>query len=195
MAAAKFFTTPAAWRAWLAQHHATKAEILVGFWKTKTGKACITWSESVDEALCFGWIDGVRRGLDDDSYSVRFTPRRPTSIWSAINVAKIEALRAAGKMHPAGEAAFAKRTAARTAVYSFERTAAPELTADEAAQLRAHAKAHAWFESQPPWYRRTALHWVVSPKRPETRARRLATLVEDSARGERVKPLRAPKRR
>ena len=148
----------------------------------------MTWSESVDEALCFGWIDGVRRTIDDTAYTIRFTPRKPTSIWSAINVAKVEKLRAAGKMRPAGEAAFAKRTAARTGVYSFERKEAAVLAPEEAAQFTAQATA--FFAAQAPWYRRTATHWVVSAKKPETRAKRLATLIADSAAGLRIAPLR-----
>jgi uncharacterized protein YdeI (YjbR/CyaY-like superfamily) len=185
----RFFATPAAFRAWLDANHATKSELLVGFYKIRSEKPSMTWPESVDEALCFGWIDGVRRSLGADAYTIRFTPRKPTSIWSAINVAKVKSLRAAGKMRPAGEAAFAKRTAARTGVYSFERSEAAVLPAAHAAQLEAEPKAAAWFAAQAPWYQRTAIHWVISAKREETRERRLAELIRDSRAGRRIKQL------
>jgi uncharacterized protein YdeI (YjbR/CyaY-like superfamily) len=187
-----FFATPAAFRRWLAANHAKKRELLVGFYKTSSGKPSITWPESVDEALCFGWIDGVRKSLGAEAYTIRFTPRKPTSIWSAINVAKVEALRKAGKMQPAGEAAFAQRTAERTGVYSFERAEAAKLSPAEARALKANPGAAAFFAAQAPWYRRVAAHWIVSAKREETRARRLATLIADSAAGRTVKPLTRP---
>jgi uncharacterized protein YdeI (YjbR/CyaY-like superfamily) len=187
-----YFATPAAFRAWLDANHATAPELLVGFYKTTSGKPSITWPESVDEALCFGWIDGVRKSLGADAYTIRFTPRKPTSIWSAINVAKIEALRAAGKMRPAGETAFAKRTAARTGVYSHERNAAAKLSPAQATLLAANAKAAAWFAAQAPWYQRTATHWVISAKQEATRERRLAELIRCSAAGRRIGPLTQP---
>jgi uncharacterized protein YdeI (YjbR/CyaY-like superfamily) len=190
----RFFASAADWRAWLAANHGDAGELLVGFWKTATKKPCMTWSESVDEALCFGWIDGVRKGLGDASYSIRFTPRKPNSIWSSINVAKVEALRASGKMMPAGEAAFGHRTAARTGVYSFERAEAAVLPPAMAKRLRANAAASAWFDAQPPGYRKTATHWVISAKQEETRERRLETLIEDSTNGLRIKPLRVLKK-
>src|SRR5258708_2423116 len=183
-----YFKTPADFRSWFERHHASTSELWVGFYKTSSGKPSITWPESVDAALCFGWIDGVRRSLGADAYAIRFTPRKPTSIWSANNVAKVEALRKAGKMQPAGEAAFAKRTAARTGVYSFERAEAAKLSAAETRALKANPKAAAFFAAQPPWYQRTAAHWIVSPKRADTRARRLATLIADSAAGRTIKP-------
>lgn len=186
----RFFASPAAFRAWLEKNHATASEILVGFHKRATGKRSLTWSESVDEALCFGWIDGLRRKLDDEAYTIRFTPRKPTSIWSAINVAKVTALRQAGKMTPAGEAAFAKRTAAKTGVYSFERNEAAKLSPAHEKRLAANKRAAAYFAEQPPWYRRTATHWVISAKKAETRDKRLAELIADSAAGRRIKQLR-----
>jgi uncharacterized protein YdeI (YjbR/CyaY-like superfamily) len=189
----KFFPTPAKWRAWLEAHHETAAELLVGFYKTSTGKPSITWPESVDEALCFGWIDARRQSLGDDAYTIRFVPRKPTSIWSAINVAKVKALTSAGKMRPAGERAFAKRTAAKTGVYSFERNEAAVLAPAQAARLRANAKAAAFFTAQAPWYQRTAIHWVISAKQEATRERRLQTLIADSAAGRRIGPLTPPK--
>jgi uncharacterized protein YdeI (YjbR/CyaY-like superfamily) len=186
----KFFATPGQFRHWLARNHATATELVVGFHKRATGTPCMTWPESVDEALCFGWIDGIRRRIDANTYSIRFTPRKPTSIWSAINVRKVEALRAAGKMMPAGERAYAHRTDAKTGVYSFERNEAAVLPAAYARQLRAHEAAHAYFEAQPPWYRRTSIHWVISAKKEETRERRLATLIADSAAERWIGPLR-----
>ena len=192
----KFFATPAAFRAWLEKHHATARELLVGFYKKASGKPSITWPESVDEALCFGWIDGIRRSHGADAYTIRFTPRRPTSIWSAVNVARVKELTAQGKMAPAGLAAAALRTPERTGLYSFERRALPaELAPEHDRLLRANAKASAFFDAQPPWYRRGAIHWVTAAKRDETRARRLAELIRESAAGQLVKPLRRPARR
>lgn len=185
----RFFATAAAFRAWLDANHGDTTELVVGFYKKSSGKPSMTWPESVDEALCFGWIDGVRRSLDADAYTIRFTPRKPTSIWSAINVAKVAALRTAGKMRPAGEAAFAKRSASRTAVYSFERKDPAKLSKAQLATLDAHPKAAAWFTAQAPWYQRTAIHWVISAKREDTRERRLAELIRDCAAGRKIKAL------
>lgn len=192
MAAPKFFATPAAFRAWLAKHHASKTELLVGFYKRASGKPSMTWSESVDEALCFGWIDGKVTSLGPSAYAHRFTPRKPTSIWSAINVAKVAALRKAGKMQPAGERAFALRAAAKTAVYSHERDEAAVLSPAQEARLRANAAASAFFDAQPPGYRRTAIHWVISAKQEATRERRFAQLISDSAAGRRIALLSRP---
>jgi uncharacterized protein YdeI (YjbR/CyaY-like superfamily) len=188
----KFFATPARFRAWLEAHHAKQTELLVGFYKKGSGKPSITWPESVDEALCFGWIDGVRRSLGDDAYTIRFTPRRPKSIWSAVNVARVAELEQLGKMAPRGLRAFAARTPERTGVYSFERHAAAKLTPAQDRQLRANRKAAAFLDAQPPWYRRATTHWVISAKREETRARRLAHLIRDSAAGRTIGPLTRP---
>jgi uncharacterized protein YdeI (YjbR/CyaY-like superfamily) len=187
-----FFETGAQFRDWLAEHHDTATELLVGLWKASSRKPSMTWPESVDAALCFGWIDGVRRRRDDQSYTIRFTPRRPGSIWSAVNVAKAQALVAAGLMAPAGEVAFAARRDDRTAVYPHEQggDAVLTLTADEQARLRAVPAAWAHFEAQPGWYRRAVVHWLHSAKRVETRARRLEQLVADSAAGQQVAPFR-----
>ena len=187
-----FFDSPAAFRAWLEEHHATETEVLVGFWKAATGRPSLTWSQSVDEALCYGWIDGVRRGLDDESYTIRFTPRKARSKWSLVNVRKVGELTAQGRMRPAGLATFEARREEDTGVYSFERNEPAQLDAAAAARFRAEPEAWAWFERQPPSYRRPALHWVVSAKRAETRERRLAQLIADSAAGRRVPPLRRP---
>lgn len=187
-----FFATPVEFRAWLEANHATARELLVGFYKRGLGKRSISWPESVDEALCFGWIDGVRKSLSDEAYTIRFTPRRPTSIWSAINVAKVAALEELGRMTPAGRRAFAARRPERTGVYAFERSGDAELTPDEARTLRANAPAAAFFDAQAPGYRRTALHWVVSAKRAATRARRLDQLIADSAAGRKIGLLARP---
>lgn len=190
----RFFATPEHFRAWLEANHASKTELLVGFHKKGTSKPSITWPESVDEALSFGWIDGVRRSLGADAYSIRFTPRKKTSHWSAVNVARVAELRKLGRMRPSGLAAFAHRTDERTAKTSYERETPAELSPLEERRLRANRRAAAFFDAQPAWYRRTVLHWVVSAKREETRERRLAQLIEDSAAGRTVAHLtRKPK--
>jgi uncharacterized protein YdeI (YjbR/CyaY-like superfamily) len=186
-----FFQSAGEFRDWLTAHHDTASEVLVGFHKRGTGRPTMTWSESVDQALCFGWIDGVRRSFGGDAYTIRFTPRKPKSTWSNINVAKVEALTRQGLMHPAGLTAFAQRDPAKTGVYSFENTA-DGLTPEDEAEFRRDAPAWAWFEGQPPGYRRTAAHWVRSAKRETTRRSRLETLISDSRAGRRVKPLRPP---
>jgi uncharacterized protein YdeI (YjbR/CyaY-like superfamily) len=152
----------------------------------------MTWPESVDQALCFGWIDGIRRRIDDERYSIRFTPRKPRSTWSAVNVKRIQELVAQGLVAPAGVAAFERRSDDRTAIYSHEQRTAAKLEPDQERRLEANARAHAFFASQPPWYRRAAIHWVTSAKKPETRERRLAQLIECSAAGRPVPPLARP---
>lgn len=186
-----FFKTPDHFRAWLEQHHANRSELLVGFYKVGSGKRSITWPESVDEALAFGWIDGIRRGIDAVSYSIRFTPRKPTSIWSAVNIKRVAELTAAGRMSAAGLAAFARRDAKRSAIYSYERANA---AFDEAALAAIHADATAWahYQREPPYYRHLVAHWVTSAKKPETRARRLQTLIDCCRRGQRI-PSQAPR--
>jgi len=188
----RFFSTPAAFRAWLQAHHQTEKELLVGFHKKGSGKPSMSWPESVDEALCFGWIDGVRRSLGDDAYTIRFSPRRPGSIWSANNVKKVAQQKKLGNMSAAGLRAFAARKPERTGVYSFERDQAASLTPAQETALRANRKAAAFFDAQAPWYRRAALHWVVSAKREETRDRRLEQLIAHSAAGRTVPPLTRP---
>jgi uncharacterized protein YdeI (YjbR/CyaY-like superfamily) len=185
----EFFASAQEWRRWLVAHHQTEPECLVGFIKASTGAANMTWSESVDQALCFGWIDGVRRGIDERSYSIRFTPRKPTSIWSSINVAKMERLAAAGLVLPAGEEAFAQRTERKTAIYSYEREPS-SLSVAEAAAFQADPVAWAYFTGQAPSYQRSAIHWVLGAKRAETRTRRLAQLIADSAQGQRLRQYR-----
>jgi uncharacterized protein YdeI (YjbR/CyaY-like superfamily) len=188
----RYFATPAEFRAWLEAHHADETELLVGFYKRGSGRPSITWPESVDEALCFGWIDGVRRSIDAESYSIRFTPRQKRSTWSAVNIKRVGELITEGRMTPAGRAAFERRTDDRSVIYSHERRHPPELEPDQQARFEAAAGAWEWFAAQAPFYRRQALHWVTSAKRPETRERRLAALIEDSAAGRKVKPLRPP---
>ena len=191
----KYFATPAAFRAWLEANHATSTELLVGFYKKGSGKPSITWPESVDEALCFGWIDGVRRTVDDERYTIRFTPRKARSTWSAVNMERVAELTRLGRMRPPGLAAFARREAAHSQIYSYEQRS--EATLDDAAEgaFRANARAWEFFEAQPPWYRRTAIYWVMTAKRDETRHKRLATLIDDSAHGRRIGPLSRPENR
>ena len=189
---AVFFKTAAAFRAWLARHHDSATELLVGFHKVGSGRKSVTYQEALDEALSFGWIDGVRRSLDDESYSIRFTPRKPTSIWSAVNIRRVKELEAAGRMEPAALAAFAKRDEKRSAIYSYERGAAV-LDGEALETFAASKKALEFYERQAPWYRRTTAHWVSSAKRPETRDKRLRTLIDYSARGERIPMLTPPK--
>ena len=187
-----FFETPAALRDWLDEHHTTADDLIVGAWKKSTGKRSLTWPEIVEEALCVGWIDSIRRSVPDDGWTIRLTPRRKGSTWSAVNVAKVAELREAGRMHAAGEAAFAARRADRTGVYSFERVGVPELAPEDEARFRANDAAWTWFSARPPSFRKQALHWVLSAKRAETRARRLATLIEDSAAGRPIPQMRRP---
>jgi uncharacterized protein YdeI (YjbR/CyaY-like superfamily) len=194
MSEAKFFATSSALRAWFEENHQTEVELVVGFHKRGTSRESITWSQSVDEALCFGWIDGVRHSLGDAAYTIRFTPRRSTSNWSAINLARVASLTNLGRMRPAGLRAFEARKPEKTGVYSFERNKAARLTMPQEKRLRANRKAAAFFDAQPPWYRRTVIHWVITAKREETRERRLSTLIRDSASGRRVPQLTRPAR-
>jgi uncharacterized protein YdeI (YjbR/CyaY-like superfamily) len=170
-----FFATPADWRAWLEANHATAAELSVGFWKRDCGKPSITWPQSVDEALSFGWIDGVRHRIDDESYRIRFTPRRPGSIWSQVNLKRFEELKAEGRIAPAGQAAL-DAAKARGPTYSYERPA-DDFTAAETKLFKAERKAWAYWQSCPPGYRKLNTHRVTSARKPETRARRLAQLI------------------
>lgn len=184
----RFFVTQAAWRRWLAANHATRAELVVGFWRVSTGKACITWPQSVDEALCFGWIDGLRRGVDAESYTIRFSPRKPTSKWSRVNLTRFAELDAAGLVHDAGRAARAKWDDGREAGYSYE-TSRIELDPPALAKLKANAKAYRFWQAQVPSYRKICANWQASPKREETRASRLATLIDCCARGKAIPPV------
>jgi len=180
-----FFAAPAAFRRWLEKNHEKAAELLVGFYKKDSGKPSITWPESVDEALCFGWIDGIRRRIDDVSYSIRFTPRRRGSIWSAVNIRRATELSKQGLMSPAGLRAFEARDEKKSATYSYEnrpRALAPEYEK----RFRANKKAWEYWTAQPPGYRRLITYWVMEAKKDETRERRIATLIADCAAGRRV---------
>ena len=177
-----FFATCEGFRSWLDANHASATELLVGFYKRGSGKPGLTWPESVDEALCYGWIDGRRRGLDAESYTIRFTPRKPRSKWSAVNLRRVPELVAEGRMLPAGLAAYERRVEAG---YSYER-AAPAFSAEHEARFRADPGAWVFWEAQPPGYRRLNTFRVVSAKREETRHRRLERLIEACVRGERL---------
>jgi uncharacterized protein YdeI (YjbR/CyaY-like superfamily) len=188
-----FFATAADWRRWLEAHHDSHDEVWVGFYKRRTGKPSITWPESVDEALCFGWIDGLRKSVDAHRYMIRFTPRRAGSNWSAVNVRRVAELKTRGRMHATGLRAFAARTQDKTGVYSYERRKPLRLPSAYLEQLRANPSASTFFAAQAPWYQRTATGWILSAKREETRLKRLAILIEDCARGRRIGPLERPK--
>lgn len=190
-----FFATPEDFRAWLEAHHDTEAELLVGFHKKGSGRPSITWPESVDQALCFGWIDGVRRRIDEHSYSIRFTPRTPRSNWSAVNVRRVGELTELGHMRPPGLAAFERRGDDRTAIYSYEQRKTAKLDADQQRRFKANPGAWKWFQAQPAGYQRTATYWVISAKRPQTRERRLEQLIEDSAAGRTIRSLTRPSER
>lgn len=177
--APRFFASSAAWRKWLHAHHAKQTELLVGFYKRDSGRPCMTWSESVDEALCYGWIDGVRKSIDDTRYSIRFSVRKPTSIWSKVNIAKAEALIASGRMMPAGLEKFQRRTSAKSGVYAFEQG---EIAFDAPTARIFQADRAAWefFQKQGAYYRKRMTWWVINARRPETRQKRLAKLIEAS---------------
>jgi uncharacterized protein YdeI (YjbR/CyaY-like superfamily) len=184
-----FFETPEQFRAWLERRHETESELLVGFHRKGSGRPSITWPQSVDEALCFGWIDGIRRSIDAESYSIRFTPRKPTSNWSSVNIGRVAELTKEGRMRPAGLAAFERRSEKRSGIYSYEQRQSARLTPEQEAELRSNERAWSFFQSQPPGYRQQATYWVTTAKREETRARRLATLIDDSANSRRLRHL------
>lgn len=187
-----FFAAPADVRRWLDANHESVSELWVGFYKKASGRASITWPESVDEALCVGWIDGIRKTIDEASYKIRFTPRKRTSTWSAVNIGRVAALTREKRMRPAGLRAFEQRSEAKSGIYAYEQRESAAL--DEAAlrQFRARPKAWEFFQSQPPWYRKMAIWRVVSAKRDETRAKRLAVLIADSEAGRRIRELTRP---
>jgi uncharacterized protein YdeI (YjbR/CyaY-like superfamily) len=184
-----FFEQPAAFRAWLDRHHTSETALWVGFHKAASGRPSLTWPQAVDEALCFGWIDGVRKRVDESRYMIRFTPRKPRSIWSAVNIARATELTTLGRMAPAGLAAFERRTAERSAIYAYEQRRHPELAPAQARAFRRNRAAWDFFRAQAPSYQRIALFWVVSAKRDDTKARRLDVLIADSAAGRRIGPL------
>ena len=190
-----FFDSPEALYSWLAEHHDTATEVFVGYYKKATGKQTMSWSEAVDQALCFGWIDSVMRSLDSERHMQRFTPRKSGSNWSKVNVEKVAKLEAAGLMTDAGRRAFEARTDAKTGVYSFEADRPEELPPEFDEKLATNERAHEYFTNRAPSYRRTAIHWVVSAKREETRLRRLRQLIESSAKGEDLPQFRWSKKR
>ena len=171
----RFFATPDEFRRWLAAHHREADELLVGFYKRDSGRPSITWPQSVDEALCFGWIDGVRRSIDEHSYSIRFTPRRKGSIWSTVDIKRAAELKELGRMDPAGLAAFEARRDDCAAVYSCEQRKTAELPPPMLKALKGNARAWKDFESRPPWYQRGVAHWILSAKRDETKNRSAST--------------------
>lgn len=187
----RFFETAADLRDWLAANHESADQLWVGLYRKASGRPSITWPQVVDEALCFGWIDGIRKGIDEISYRNRITPRRKGSNWSAINIARVAELEAEGRMQPAGRRAFEARDEAKSRVYSYERTTMA-FDAEAEATFRANAAAWEWFDRVAPYHRKAATYWVMSAKRPETRARRLATLIEHAAVGRQVPPLTSP---
>ncbi|HYK21873.1 MAG TPA: YdeI/OmpD-associated family protein [Pyrinomonadaceae bacterium] len=178
----KFFSTPAQFREWLDKNHDSATELLVGFHKKSSGKNSITYAEALDEALCFGWIDGVRRNLNETSYTIRFTPRKPRSIWSLVNVRHVERLKKEGRMHPAGLEAYERRDPQRTGIYSFEKEPV-SLAPTYEKTFRQNKKAWKFFEAQAPYYKKLATHWLMSAKKEETRLRRLQHLIERAEKG------------
>lgn len=182
----RFFKSQAEFRNWLEENHDQAKELLVGFYKKGSGRAGITYPQALDEALCFGWIDGVRKSLDDASYTIRFTPRRPGSIWSAVNIEHVRRLTEQGLMKEPGLRAFQDRDPKKTERYSYEQRKTVSLDPVYEERLKANDKAWSFFQAQPPWYRRVTQWWVMSAKKEETRARRLAALIESSERGERL---------
>jgi len=186
-----FFQSAAGFRDWLEREGETRSELWVGFYKKASGKPSISYPEAVDEALCFGWIDGLRKTVTPDAYTIRFTPRKPKSQWSSINIKRVQELSRTSRMRPAGLKAFEGATS-QSRKYSYEQRDRARFGAPQEKRFRASRKAWEFFQSQPPWYRRTATFWVISAKKPETRERRLAALIADSARCKPIKPLARP---
>jgi uncharacterized protein YdeI (YjbR/CyaY-like superfamily) len=183
-----YFPTQATFRKWLQKNHEKAVELLVGFYKVGSGKQSMTWSESVDEALCFGWIDGIRKSIDEESYSIRFTPRKPKSIWSAINIKKIEELSKQGLMHPAGLAAFSRREENKSRIYSYEKEIAT-LSDDFLKIFKLNSKAWKYFQSLAPSYKNHAIHWIMTAKQETTKIKRLQELIRDSEAERKIKRL------
>lgn len=183
-----YFSKQSEFRKWFEKNHLKDKELLVGFYKVGSGKPCITWSQSVDEAICFGWIDGIRKSIDKESYTIRFTPRKPESNWSGINIRKVSELTSRRLMHPAGIAAFEKRTEKKSGIYSYENRP-KKLDKNSEMKFKANKKAWKFFETQAPSYQRTAIYWVMSPKQESTKQKRLETLINDCEAGKKIKPL------
>jgi uncharacterized protein YdeI (YjbR/CyaY-like superfamily) len=191
----KFFPTPADFRTWLEAHHGKLREQLVGFHKKASGKPSITWPESVEVALCFGWIDGVRKSLDETSYTIRFTPRKPTSTWSSININLVRKLTKQGLMHPAGLKAFAARSEKKSGIYAYEQRKSARFTREQEKQFRSYKPAWDFFRSQAPWYQRVCTYWVISAKREETKLKRLCELISHSQNQRRIPRLLPTKKK
>jgi len=189
-----FFARPSEFHEWLEKNHDEASEIWVGFHKKDSGKPSITWPEAVDQALCFGWIDSVRRRVNDTSYANRFTTRKARSTWSAINIRRAKELISLGRMQPAGIKAFERRSDERSAIYSYEQRQSAKLSGAFEKQFRANKKAWKFFRAQAPWYQRVAAFWVVSAKKDDTRLKRLAKLIKDSENGRTIPPLTRPQR-
>jgi uncharacterized protein YdeI (YjbR/CyaY-like superfamily) len=187
-----FFASSSEFRTWLEENHNTTQELWVGFYKKSSGKPSITWPEAVDEALCFGWIDGQRQSIDDLSYTIRFTPRKPHSIWSAVNIKRAQELARLGLMHPAGLKAFEERDQQKSERYSYEQHQNIKLDPAYEQQFKANYKAWDFFQSKPPSYQQPAIWWVMSARQEETRLRRLARLIEDSQHGRTIPLLTRP---
>jgi uncharacterized protein YdeI (YjbR/CyaY-like superfamily) len=183
----QFFESPEAFRSWLANHAGTASELIVGFYKVGSGRPSMSWSESVDEALCFGWIDGVRRRIDDESYQIRFTPRKTTSIWSAINIAKFQDLQARGRMSPGGAKAFTHRKDEKSVIYAYEQEVTAQFSPQELQTFKREKTAWRYFEACPPSYKKVLLHWVTTAKKAETRVSRFNTLMDACAVGKRLR--------
>lgn len=181
----KFFATQSDLRKWFMKNQDKETELFLGYYKVDSGKPSVSWPQSVDEALCFGWIDGVRRSKNEESYFIRFTKRKPTSIWSAVNIAKVEKLTREGKMKPEGLAAFAKRKEEKSGIYSFEKEAVPLSSAFEK-QFKAHKAAWVFFSAQAPSYKKTAIHWVMGAKQEKTKESRFYKLIQASTNSKRL---------
>jgi uncharacterized protein YdeI (YjbR/CyaY-like superfamily) len=190
----RFFASATQFRLWLQQNAATASELWVGYWKIAAGRPTLTWSESVDQALCFGWIDGIRKRVDEDRYTIRFTPRKPGSVWSAVNVAKVEALQRAKLMQPGGLAAFKSKRDHRSGIYSYEQRSV-QLPEPYLGALKEARRAHRFFEAQTASYRKAAVWWVLSARQESTRLRRLEQLVRDSGEGRQIKQFARPARK
>ena len=188
-----FFKTPAHFRKWLGKNHAKKDELWVGFYKTSSGLQSITWPQSVDQVLCFGWIDGIRKSIDDKSYMIRFTPRRSTSIWSAVNIRRFGELKAQGLIHPAGLAAFDARIEKNANRYSFEQGTITLLPEYER-KLKASKRAWAFYQSLPPSSKKPTIWWVMSAKQKETQLRRLSIVISSSEKGEKIPMLKVARK-
>ena len=187
----RFFKTQDDFRKWLVKNHASKSELFVGYYKKHTGRPSLTWPESVDQALCFGWIDGIRKSLGDESYMIRFTPRRPKSIWSDVNIKRMAELKKLGLLHDAGVAAFARRTDEKSVRYAYEQRDV-KLSSVYEKEIRSNSKAWEFFQQLPPSVRKPTIWWVMSAKQNETQLRRLKLLISCSAKGERIPHLISP---